>query len=149
MKARIASLPSFDKRIMEVNLVDDTMLLVKVESVVAQRLEHQPSTSEPTTGMQLLRKLVALPELAPLKLIAAVSQDVDMHDRENYIWGVFTRFDCERDVIFTDQKMIGISPVYQGVMGIDATWKEGYPKPLLMTDEIVRRVDERWDSYWQ
>jgi 4-hydroxy-3-polyprenylbenzoate decarboxylase len=99
--------------------------------------------------MQLLRKLVALPELAPLKLIAAVSQDVDMHDRENYIWGVFTRFDCERDVIFTDQKMIGISPVYQGVMGIDATWKEGYPKPLLMTDEIVRRVDERWDSYWQ
>jgi 4-hydroxy-3-polyprenylbenzoate decarboxylase len=149
MKARIASLPSFDKRIMEVNLVDDTMLLVKVESVVAQRLEHQPSTSEPTTGMQLLRKLVALPELAPLKLIAAVSQDVDMHDRENYIWGVFTRFDCERDVIFTDQKMIGISPVYHGVMGIDATWKEGYPKPLLMTDEIVKRVDERWDSYWQ
>jgi 4-hydroxy-3-polyprenylbenzoate decarboxylase len=149
MKARIASLPSFDKRIMEVNLVDDTMLLVKVESVVAQRLEHQPSTSEPTTGMQLLRKLVALPELAPLKLIAAVSQDVDIHDRENYIWGVFTRFDCERDVIFTDQKMIGISPVYQGVMGIDATWKEGYPKPLLMTDEIVKRVDERWDSYWQ
>jgi 4-hydroxy-3-polyprenylbenzoate decarboxylase len=149
MKSRIASLPSFDKRIIEVNLVDDTMLLVKVESAFAQRLEHQPSTPEPTTGMQLLRKLVALPELAPLKFIAAVSQDVDIHDRENYIWGVFTRFDCERDVIFTDQKIIGISPVYQGVMGIDATWKEGYPKPLLMTDEIVKRVDEQWDLYWQ
>jgi 4-hydroxy-3-polyprenylbenzoate decarboxylase len=149
MKARIASLPSFDKRIMEVNLVHDSMLLVKVESEFSANLKPQTSKLEPTAGMQIIRKLVALPDLAPLKLIAAVSQDVDMHDRENYIWGVFTRFDCERDVIFTDQKMIGISPVYHGVMGIDATWKEGYPKPLLMTDEIVKRVDERWDSYWQ
>jgi 4-hydroxy-3-polyprenylbenzoate decarboxylase len=138
-----------DRRILDINLVHDTMLLVKVRSALEMTPEPQTLNPEPTTGMRVLRKLVALPELAPLKLIAAVSQDVDIHDRENYIWGVFTRFDCERDVIFTDQKMIGISPVYQGVMGIDATWKEGYPKPLLMTDEIVKRVDERWDSYWQ
>ncbi len=58
----------------------------------------------------------------------------DLDDRENYIWGVFTRFDCERDLIFTEQQLIGISPVYKGVMGIDATWKPGYPKPLAMTE---------------
>jgi hypothetical protein len=34
-------------------------------------------------------------------------------------------------------------------MGIDATWKRGYPAALTMTDEIVRRVDERWESYWK
>jgi 4-hydroxy-3-polyprenylbenzoate decarboxylase len=82
-------------------------------------------------------------------MIAAVSDDVDIHDQENSIWGVFTRFDCERDVIFTEQTMIGISPVYKGVMGIDATWKKGYPDPLRMPGEVVRAVEERWDRYWQ
>jgi len=34
-------------------------------------------------------------------------------------------------------------------MGIDATWKQGYPEPLAMTEEVRRRVDERWESYWR
>jgi hypothetical protein len=29
-------------------------------------------------------------------------------------------------------------------MGVDATWKPGYPKVLTMTDEVVKRVDEKW-----
>ncbi len=99
--------------------------------------------------MPVLEKLVKHTELGRTKLIAAVSDDVDIRDRENYIWGVFTRFDCERDIIFTEQRMMGISPIYKVIMGIDATWKEGYPKPLRMADEIVKRVDERWDSYWK
>ena len=45
--------------------------------------------------------------------------------------------------------LAGISPIYRGVMGIDATWKPGYPEPLVMTDEIVRRVDEKWERIWK
>jgi 4-hydroxy-3-polyprenylbenzoate decarboxylase len=82
-------------------------------------------------------------------MVAAVSEDVDIHERESYIWGVFTRFDCERDVVFTEQKLVGISPVYKGILGIDATWKTGYPKPLRMTEEVKRRVEERWGEYWK
>jgi 4-hydroxy-3-polyprenylbenzoate decarboxylase len=52
-------------------------------------------------------------------------------------------------VVFTEQKMIGISPVYSGVMGIDATWKKGYPAPLTMEPSAMRRVDERWESFWK
>jgi 4-hydroxy-3-polyprenylbenzoate decarboxylase len=74
---------------------------------------------------------------------------VNIDDRENYIWGIFTRFDCERDIIFTEQKMIGVSPIYKGVMGIDATWKKGYPKALAMAEETRALVDKRWDSYWK
>ncbi len=84
-----------------------------------------------------------------VRIIAAVSEDVDIRNQENYIWGVFTRFDCERDVIFSEQKLMGISPTYGGVMGIDATWKPGYPEPLCMTDEVNKRVEQRWDSYWR
>jgi 3-polyprenyl-4-hydroxybenzoate decarboxylase len=33
-------------------------------------------------------------------------------------------------------------------MGIDATWKEGYPKPLEMIPEIQERVRHRWKEYF-
>jgi len=39
--------------------------------------------------------------------------------------------------------------MYKGVMGIDATWKKGYPEPLVMNQDVINRVDERWDSYWK
>lgn len=130
---QVQQLKSLDPRITDINLVHDTLLLVKVNG-------H---------GMPVVEKLVKHTELSGIRVIAAVSDDVDLHDRENYIWGVFTRFDCERDVLFTEQKLIGISPVYRGIMGIDATWKQGYPKPLRMTDEVKKRVEERWDSYWR
>ena len=75
---------------------------------------------------------------------AVVSEDVDIHDKESYIWGVFTRFDCERDVLFTESTLHGISPVYRGLMGIDATWKHGYPEPVACPPEVVARVNGWW-----
>jgi 4-hydroxy-3-polyprenylbenzoate decarboxylase len=99
-------------------------------------------------GRDVLKALVAHPALAPVAIIAAVSEDVNIHDRENYIWGLFTRFDAERDVLFTQQELLGISPVYRGVLGIDATWKPGYPKPLTMTEEVRKKVDAYWGRIW-
>ena len=130
---QINQMRSFDPRILDLQLVHDTLLLVKVSG-------H---------GMPLVEKLVRHTELGGVSIVAAVSEDVDLKDKENYIWGVFTRFDCERDIIFTEQKLIGISPVYKGIMGIDATWKQGYPNPLKMTDEVRKKVEERWESYWR
>jgi 4-hydroxy-3-polyprenylbenzoate decarboxylase len=98
--------------------------------------------------MPVLEKLVAQ-DLPGVKIVATVSEDVDIHNRENYIWGIFTRFDCERDIIFTEQKLMGVSPIYKGIMGIDATWKKGFPKPLEMTDAVKRRVEQRWEAYWK
>jgi 4-hydroxy-3-polyprenylbenzoate decarboxylase len=142
LKSLISNLKSSDRRIIDVNLVDDTLLLVKVESP----LNHSGSNS---TSKEIVERLVALSELSSLKIIAAVSEDVNIQDKENYIWGVFTRFDCERDVVFSEQKLAGISPIYRGVMGIDATWKPGYPEPLVMNEEIVKRVDEKWGKIWK
>jgi len=128
-----AALERLDRRILQARLVEDSMLVVRVRR----------------DGMPLLRTLVRHPALRGVPLVAAVSEDVDLDDPENTLWGIFTRFDCERDVIFTARKLIGISPVYGGVMGIDATWKRGYPAPLAMPEEITRRVEERWESYWR
>jgi hypothetical protein len=34
-------------------------------------------------------------------------------------------------------------------MGIDATWKQGYQKPLVMDERIVKLVDKKWDKIWK
>jgi 4-hydroxy-3-polyprenylbenzoate decarboxylase len=45
--------------------------------------------------------------------------------------------------------MTGIQPNYAGVMGIDATWKPGYPDPVEMDPDTVKLVDRRWAEYWR
>ncbi len=150
-RPQLSTLRSIDRRIVDINLIDNTLLLVKVDSPIKYYTSSPEIIAElkPNTGNEVLKKLLTVPELSHLKLIAIVSEDVDIRNQENYIWGVFTRFDCERDVLFTDQKLIGISPVYNGVMGIDATWKPGYQEPLTMPEEIIKRVDEKWGKIWK
>jgi len=124
---------TIDNRISDWNLLGETLLVVSVQD----------------NGRDVVNKLTKSEELVGPKIIAAVSPDVDIRNQEQTIWGIFTRFDAERDIMFAEEKLIGISPLFKGKMGIDATWKKGYPAPLVMSDEIVKKVDERWDSYWK
>ncbi len=124
---------NIDSRIKDWSLLEETLLVVTVHD----------------EGRDVVKKLTKSNELTGPKIIAAVSADVDIHDQEQTIWGIFTRFDAERDVMFTEEKLVGISPIYRGKMGIDATWKKGYPNPLVMTDEIINKVNDKWDSYWK
>ncbi|GJQ24201.1 menaquinone biosynthesis decarboxylase [Candidatus Brocadia sapporoensis] len=122
-----------DTRIMDWKILDETLLVVTV----------------PDNGKEIVAKLTKSPEIIGPKIIAAVSPDVNIHDLEQTIWGIFTRFDAERDIVFTQEKLVGVSPIFRGKMGIDATWKTGYPLPLVMPDEIIDKVNKRWDTYWK
>src|SRR5262249_20808146 len=99
-------------------------------------------------GRRVVEEWVKEPALAGLRVIAAVSPDVPLDDPTLHLWGVFTRFDAARDVIFTEARLSGAWPGYGGRMGLDATFKEGYPRPLEMQPEIVEKVDRRWNEYW-
>jgi 4-hydroxybenzoate decarboxylase subunit C len=85
----------------------------------------------------------------PARFVVAVSPDVNLDDDENLQWGIFTRFDPARDMVFSEQEFVGARPVYRGIIGIDATWKQGYPAPLEMDESIVKLVDRRWGDYWK
>ncbi len=122
-----------DTRITAWKIIGETLLVVTV----------------PDDGKEIVTKLTRSPEIIGPKVIAATSPDVDIHDLEQTIWGIFTRFDAERDIVFTQEKLVGISPVFRGKMGIDATWKAGYPSPLVMPAEIIDKVNKRWDIYWR
>lgn len=120
-----------DSRMMDFRIIEETLLAVQVKS----------------GGKEILQKLLQIKELRNLKIIAVVSEDVPLSNDVLLIWGIFTRFDCERDVFFASAELMGSRPVYSGPMGIDATWKENYPKPVEMAAEIVDRVSRRWKDY--
>ena len=48
---------------------------------------------------RVIETLVQRPEYAAVRLIAAVSADVPLDDDELLLWGIFTRFDCARDIV--------------------------------------------------
>jgi 4-hydroxy-3-polyprenylbenzoate decarboxylase len=118
-------------------LWEDCLLAVQLDQVPVEQARES------------LRKLVNAEALSGVKIIAAVSPDVDIDNDVELLWGTFTRFDPARDVQFSRVSMEGVVPVYEGVMGIDATWKPGYPEPLAMDDDVVKKVDKRWQEYWK
>ena len=100
-----------------------------------------------TPGRPFLERLIAHPALAELPMLVMVSGDVRLDDPCHRIWGILTRFDAARDVAFSDVKLAGACPVYRGTLGIDATWKEGYPAPVQCDDATGAQVSARWSEY--
>lgn len=127
-----AQIKALHPRIRRARLLEGALLAVQVDG----------------EGRQVVEALVKAPALAGLKLITVVSADVDLADRESLLWGVFTRFDPARDVVFTAAEMNGAWPVYRGCLGIDATFKPGYPDPVEMDPEITKRVSAKWRQYF-
>jgi 4-hydroxybenzoate decarboxylase subunit C len=111
-----------------------------VEGLLVVTVREQPRA--------VLEGLVKWDGLGRIRLIVAVSEDIALEDEENLIWGIFTRFDPARDMVVQEQAFVGARPVYRGRVGIDATWKEGYPLPLTMPDEVERLVERRWSEYF-
>ena len=91
-------------------------------------------------GRALIEQLVHRPEYAAIKFIVAVSPDVPLEDDELLLWGIFTRFDCARDIIPASVESRGAWTAVRGPLGIDATWKQGYPAPVENLPEVIAKV---------
>lgn len=126
-----AEIKKMDARILAARVLNETLALVQVRS----------------DGRSILEKLAESPAVARLKMVAAVSPDVPLNDPVLSLWGLFTRFDCARDVFFAQTRLERGHAVYRGAMLIDATWKPGYPDPVEMDEAIVKKVDARWAEY--
>jgi len=118
----------FDPRVRAWRLAWGGLLVVQVEG----------------EGRAVVESLVRRPEYADVRLLAAVSQDVPLDDDEMLLWGVFTRFDCARDSVPASTETRGAWTVCRGPLGLDATWKDGYPKPVENLPEVVAAVDGWW-----
>jgi 4-hydroxy-3-polyprenylbenzoate decarboxylase len=98
---------------------------------------------------ETIRRIFDIPGYEDVRVVVAQSRDIDLHDDTELIWGMFTRFDPYLDVIFERTELRGSAVVYDGRMGIDATFKEWYPEVIEMSDDIKAKVTERWKEYWK
>jgi 4-hydroxy-3-polyprenylbenzoate decarboxylase len=128
-----------DPRIRAARFLEGALLLVQVDSGIAEGGRD--------AGAAVLARVLESGFAARAKLVAVVSEDVDLDDPVARLWGIFTRFDAARDVRFAESALRNAWPAHRGPLGIDATWKRGYPDPVSMPDEIVRKVDARWSQY--
>ena len=126
---RLADPRSLDSRVIAYRVLEDSLLVVQVAE----------------DGRQVVERLLQT-DLGPVRWVVAVSKDVDLHQHDLLLWGMFTRFDCARDIVFSKVRNRGAWTTCYGVMGIDATFKPGYPDRLEMEPEIIQRVDRKWDS---
>jgi len=114
--------------------------------VIAQRLAWGAMlvVQVADAGREVLEALIQRPEYAGIPFIVAVSRDVPLEDDELLLWGIFTRFDCARDVIPARAETRGAWVACRGPLGIDATWKSGYPEPVENLPEVVQSVSSWW-----
>ena len=151
------NLSNVDHRIKESILIEDVLLVIKVEGAykslqnAAMKQENDFTPIGKTIGREVLEILVSEQNLELLpkgtKIIAAVSEDVNLSNDLEVIWGIFTRFDAARDIVFTSTRIEGPTVVNEGILGIDATWKIGYPNPCEIPDEVNALVSKRWKEY--
>jgi len=125
---------AFDDGVAAHRLAWGAMLVVQVKG--------PPSSN--TKGRTVIERLVARPEYAAVRLIVAVSEDVPLEDDELLLWGIFTRFDCARDIVPASTETRGAWLTARGPLGIDATWKQGYPNPVATPPEVIANVDSWW-----
>jgi 4-hydroxy-3-polyprenylbenzoate decarboxylase len=130
--ATLPPLEEFDRRVARARLLAGGWLVVQAR----------------TEARVLLERLVRWDGLGPIRFVVTVSEDVDLDREPSLMWGIFTRFDPARDLVAESQEFIGARPVYRGRIGIDASWKTGYPEPVSMPEEIVKLVDRRWGEYF-
>ncbi|TAK36131.1 MAG: UbiD family decarboxylase [Chloroflexota bacterium] len=100
-------------------------------------------------GRAALPSVMAEASLLGAPLAAVVSPDVPLDDPEALVWGIFTRFDAGLDLVRELTAAAGVEAQTRPVLGIDATWKPGYPEPVKMRDDVVALVSRRWKEYWQ
>jgi len=92
------------------------------------------------------------------KTIVVVDADVDVRGGKELLWRVLTAIDPERDVEIVHGPVDELDfasrlPCYGSKLGVDATrkWKEEgfarrWPDPIVMTDDVRRRIDALWPS---
>ena len=127
---RIPDPRGIDGRITAYRVLEDSLMLVRVSSA----------------GRSVVERLVDV-DLGPVRVVAALSDDVDLDDPDEMLWGLFTRFDCARDIVFERTESRGPWTTCYGTMGIDATFKPGYPDRLVMPDALLDKVNRRWTEY--
>ncbi len=115
--------------------------------------------SYPGHAKKVMFALWGMGMLSLTKVVIVVDDDVNVHNMQEVIWAVMSRFDPARDVVLIPDSPIDsldhstYRPNLGGKLGIDATkkWKEEgfereWPDAVEMDEETKKKVDAMWDE---
>lgn len=110
----------------------------------------------PGHARKIMNAVWGLGQMMFSKCIVIVDQDVNVHDPGEVVWKVLNHIDPERDIQFTLGPIDVLDhssrlPAFGSKMGIDGTrkWKDegfnrAWPDEIIMSPEVVERVDRIW-----
>ncbi len=110
----------------------------------------------PGHAYKVMNAIWGLGQMMFMKVIIVVDEHVNVHNPAEVLWRATSNIDPQRDILFTRGPIDQLDhasqyPNFGSKMGIDATTKwpsEGFtrpwPKDMVMSEEIKRRVDEIW-----
>lgn len=113
----------------------------------------------PGQAKKVMSALWGLGLMMLAKLIIVVDEDVDVQNLSEVMWRVFNNIDAGRDVMMVEGPLDALDhssplPHLGTKMGIDATRKwpsEGHlrewPEDIVMSEEIKKLVDGKWEKY--
>src|SRR6266542_1543279 len=67
---------------------------------------------------------------------------------KDFLWSTWTRFEPASDIYAADTKVVRHHLAYTGPIVIDARLKPGFPKELIVRDDIAELIDRRWREYF-
>jgi 3-polyprenyl-4-hydroxybenzoate decarboxylase len=67
---------------------------------------------------------------------------------QDFLWSTWTRFEPAADIYAAETKVIRHHLTYSGPIVIDARGKPGFPKELIVREDIAALVDRRWREYF-
>lgn len=115
--------------------------------------------SYPEQGKKIIHGLWGFGQMMFSKVIVVLDHDADIKDMREVSWRVLNNLDPKRDIVFgegpLDELDHGAPQDLSGSkIGIDATRKTGaegmkrpWPEDIMMTEEIKKLVDSRWQEY--
>jgi 3-polyprenyl-4-hydroxybenzoate decarboxylase len=66
----------------------------------------------------------------------------------DFLWSTWTRFEPASDIYASETKVVRHHLAYSLPIVIDARTKPGFPKELIVRDDVQATVDHRWNEYF-
>jgi UbiD family decarboxylase len=67
---------------------------------------------------------------------------------KDFLWSTWTRFEPAADIYAAETRIIRHHLAYTAPIVVDARTKPGFPKELIVRDDIGKLVDRRWREYF-
>lgn len=159
-KLGIDATPKKERKPFEIKKIDLPELKGKGEIIDESRpidgiLVVKIKKDKPFKAREIARELWKIDEDKKLKITFIVDEEINIHDQTELLWGIFTRFDPERDIFFDKRDLnYRVLPKFGERIAIDCTRKspeEGHFKPWLeiikMDEKIKEKVTKRWKEF--